>query len=193
MSLTLTWRAALALTLMSAGTASACSPGVHGPGEDPVVTDDGIAYFPGNVWRTARPRDVGMNSSRLDDLESRIRNRQVAEIDGLVIVRRGYVVMEQYSNGSSANQVHEMQSVTKSVASLVVGIAVDQGVIPGVQTRALDFFPEYTDFQNVDERKRAMTAAQLLTMTSGLNFRWNSDHFHRRLNRSTSSGLPSDG
>ncbi len=158
---------------MCASTASACSPGVSGPGEDPVVTDDGSTYYPGEAWRTARARDVGMSASRLDDLASRIRDRQIAEIDGLVIVRRGYVVMEQYSNGSSANQVHEMQSVTKSVASLLVGIAVDQGVIPGAQSRALDFFPEYTDLQNMDDRKRAMTIGQLLSMTSGLNFHEN--------------------
>jgi CubicO group peptidase (beta-lactamase class C family) len=86
------------------------------------------------------------------------------------VVRRGYVVLEQYANGSTANQVHEMQSVTKSVTSLLMGIAVDKGVIPGVDSKALGFFPEYPDFLNVDQRKRDVTVRSLLTMTSGINF-----------------------
>ena len=111
-----------------------------------------------------------MDRARLNDLSERIRTRRIAELNGLVIVRHGYVVLEQYANGSSAGQVHEMQSVTKSIASLLVGIAIDQGKIPSVESKALTFFPEYPDFQNVDDRKRNVTLKTLLTMQSGINF-----------------------
>ena len=111
-----------------------------------------------------------MDASKLNTLVSRIRGRQIAELNGLVVVRRGYVVLEEYANGSSATDVHTMQSVTKSVTSLLMGIAIDQKKIPGVGSKALDFFPEYTDIRNVDDRKRAVTLASLLTMRSGINF-----------------------
>jgi CubicO group peptidase (beta-lactamase class C family) len=110
-----------------------------------------------------------MEQSRIDALAARIDNRQMAEINGLVVVRNGYVILEKYANGGSEAQVHEMQSVTKSVTSLLVGIAVDLGRITSVDNKALGYFPGYV-FQNLDQRKRDITIGHLLTMTSGLNF-----------------------
>ena len=110
-----------------------------------------------------------MEQSRIDALAARIDNRQMAEINGLVVVRNGYVILEKYANGGSAAQVHEMQSVTKSVTSLLMGIAVDQGKVTSVDNKALGYFPDYA-FQNLDQRKRDITISHLLTMTSGLNF-----------------------
>jgi len=111
-----------------------------------------------------------MDPSKLDALVSRIKSKQIAELNGLVVVRHGYVVLEEYANGSFAGQVHEMQSVTKSVTSLLMGIAIDQGKISGVDAKALDFFPEYSDFKNMDDRKRAVTLKSILMMESGINF-----------------------
>jgi len=135
-----------------------------------IVTDDGSTYWPAATWRTANPQDVGMDKSRLDDLAEKIRSRRIAELNGLVVIRHGYVVLEQYANGSSASQAHEMQSVTKSVTSLLVGIAIDQGKIPSVDGKVLSFFPEYTDIRNMDQRKQNVTIKSLLMMESGINF-----------------------
>src|SRR5688572_27225575 len=67
---------------------------------DPNATDDGLAYWPADQWRRARPQDVGLDGSRLDGLISRIRDSRPAGIHGLVIVRRGYLVIDEYFNGS---------------------------------------------------------------------------------------------
>lgn len=68
--------------------------------------------------------------------------------------------------------LHTMQSVTKSVASVVVGIAVSRNEFPDLDTPVLDFFdPERV--AHVDERKRRMTIRHLLTMTAGIE--WNED------------------
>jgi CubicO group peptidase (beta-lactamase class C family) len=101
----------------------ACSSPPDGPD---VQLDDGKAYWPGATWRTASAVDAGIDGARLDALVNRIRSKQYADVHGLVIVKNGYVVLEQYFNGSSALQVHEMQSVTKSVTSLLMGIAIDE-------------------------------------------------------------------
>jgi CubicO group peptidase (beta-lactamase class C family) len=85
-----------------------------------------------------------MNQRKLDDLISRIRSRQIPDINGVIVIRHGYKVLEEYANGSSATQLHEMQSVTKSVTSLLIGIAVDQGKF-NVDAKLLPFFPEYSD------------------------------------------------
>lgn len=63
--------------------------------------------------------------------------------------------------------LHSMQSVTKSVASALVGIAISRGEFPDLDTPVLEFFDEAA-VQNVGGRKRAMTLRDLLTMTDGL-------------------------
>ncbi|GIS24676.1 MAG: hypothetical protein CM15mP125_3630 [Gammaproteobacteria bacterium] len=63
--------------------------------------------------------------------------------------------------------LHSMQSVTKSVVSALVGIALSRGEFPDLDTPVLQFFDE-TVVENVDGRKRDMTLRDLLTMSDGL-------------------------
>ena len=63
--------------------------------------------------------------------------------------------------------LHSMQSVTKSVVSALVGIAISRGEFPDLDTPVLQFFEE-ADVDNVDQRKRDMTVRDLLTMSDGL-------------------------
>ena len=64
-------------------------------------------------------------------------------------------------------KLHSMQSVTKSVVSALVGIAISRGEFPNLDTPVLQFFDE-ADVGNVDQRKRDMTVRDLLTMSDGL-------------------------
>jgi CubicO group peptidase (beta-lactamase class C family) len=66
--------------------------------------------------------------------------------------------------------LHTLQSVTKTVTSVVVGTAVQRGDFPSLDTRVLSFF-DTTKVKNIDDRKRRMTVRHLLTMTGG--FDWN--------------------
>ena len=63
--------------------------------------------------------------------------------------------------------LHSMQSVTKSVVSALVGIAISRGEFPDLDTPVLQFFDE-ANVENVDGRKRNMTLRDLLTMSDGL-------------------------
>lgn len=68
--------------------------------------------------------------------------------------------------------LHTMQSVTKSVTSVLVGVARARGEFPDLDTPVLKYFDE-SKVANIDDRKRRMTLRHLLTMTSGLD--WNED------------------
>ena len=67
-------------------------------------------------------------------------------------------------------EIHTMQSVSKTITSIVIGIAVTQGHFPDLDTPILKFF-DAGKVANLDERKRRITVRHLLTMTSGLD--WN--------------------
>ncbi len=68
--------------------------------------------------------------------------------------------------------LHSEQSVTKTVVSMVIGIATTRGEFPSLDTPVLKFFDE-SKVANVDDRKRRLTLRNLITMTVGMQ--WNDD------------------
>jgi CubicO group peptidase (beta-lactamase class C family) len=148
-----------------------------GCGSTPVepVPQDGASYWPAAEWRRATPEQVGLDASKIAGLVQRLRGNQVPSIHSLLVVRQGYLAVEEYFNGSTAESVHTLQSVTKSVTSLLLGIAVEQGAVPSIDRPVISFFPEYPDLRNLDDRKRAMTLRDILTMRTGLD--WSEDPY----------------
>src|SRR5258705_8967178 len=136
------------------------------------ATDD---YFPTADWRTSSPQDQQLNKKVLKRLLKRIRNNTIGGIDSLLIARNGYLVTEEYFHGWGPDDLHTLQSDSKSVTSLLVGIALEQGKISGIDQTVLSFFPEYPKVRNVDERKLAITLRDLLTMRTGLD--WGEDPY----------------
>ncbi|MFX1476324.1 MAG: serine hydrolase domain-containing protein, partial [Promethearchaeota archaeon] len=90
-------------------------------------------------------------------------------VDSVMVVRHGYVVLEEYLSVYTETSLHTLQSVTKSIASILMGIAIHQGYITSVSERVVDFFPDLT-IANMDERKEQLTLEHLLTMTTGFDW-----------------------
>ncbi|WP_446937000.1 serine hydrolase domain-containing protein [Lysinibacillus fusiformis] len=100
-------------------------------------------------------------SDRLSLNESFIKEAY-RNITGIVIIRNGKLAYENYFQKNDSEQAQHVASVTKSVLSALIGIAIDKGFIKSVEQRVLDFFPEYrTD----DDVKQKMNIRHLLTMT----------------------------
>lgn len=68
--------------------------------------------------------------------------------------------------------LHSLQSVTKTITSVIIGIAVGRGEFPSIDTPVVQFF-DTTRIANLNDRKRQMTIRHLLTMTTGLD--WNEE------------------
>ena len=79
---------------------------------------------------------------------------------------RGEVVLERYFNGARATRAANVKSVSKSIISALMGVAIDQGMVPGPETPIRTYFPEIA--QDKDARKQRITIEDLLTMRSGL-------------------------
>src|ERR1043166_5998555 len=148
-----------------------------GCGPPPVepVPQDGATYWPAAEWRRALPAQVGLDPGRIAGLVARLRGNQSPSIHSLLVVRQGFRAVEEYFNGSTAESVHTLQSVTKSVTSLLLGIAVEQGAVTSIDSPVIGFFPEYPDLLNLDDRKRSMTLRDILTMRTGLD--WSEDPY----------------
>jgi CubicO group peptidase (beta-lactamase class C family) len=125
-------------------------------------------------WPASTLGGEHLDPARLGDLVLRIRRGDYGRITSLVVARRGRLVVEEYFNGWSAERPHTMQSVTKSVVSLLAGMAAGAGKL-SVSDRATRFFPAYEPLANFDAGKAAMTVRDLLTMRTGLD--WSEDPY----------------
>ncbi|BBI33387.1 serine hydrolase domain-containing protein [Cohnella abietis] len=127
-------------------------------------------YWPATEWRTQDPAALGMDTEKLSELES-ILKAQYSNLTGIVVVHKGYIAYEKYDSSCDPNDTYHVASVTKSIISALIGIAIDTGYIKSVDEKVMDFFPEY-DSGAIDIQKRAITLRHLLTMTAPFPFTW---------------------
>lgn len=119
-----------------------------------------LAFIP-HTTGAATPASV-----RLPALEQAIVRDDLKQIRSVLLQVDGNVVYEGYFNGADAGTLHDVRSASKSVTALLIGAAIGEGALPGVQARVYDYFPGFTARHVVDPRLRAITLQDLLTMSS---------------------------
>lgn len=124
--------------------------------------------WPTQGWRSAAPESQGMDAGLLAQAVD-YADKNGLSLHSLLVIRHGVIVSETYFTNYDAESLHELYSVTKSFTATLLGIALDQGKLKGIDQRVLDFFPGQ-EFSNLDARKQAMRLEDLLTMTSGLDW-----------------------
>jgi CubicO group peptidase (beta-lactamase class C family) len=123
----------------------------------------------------ATPDQVGLDGQKLIALSKMIEAGDYGDIQSLLIVRDGYIAVENYYQGYNRHLLHFTASVTKSITSLLMGIAIGQGYLDGIDQGVLDktileLFPEYQTIIDEDPLKQNLLFRHLLTMSSGLEW-----------------------
>lgn len=134
----------------------------------------------GDGWAIASAAEAGFDEALLCALQERVSGKNDLNVHGIVVVRRGELAFESYGSGVwtpwgqplglysyDAATPHDVRSISKSVVSLLVGIAIDRGLI-GVDDVALDHLPQYAELRTPE--KERIRVGDLLTMTSGLDW-----------------------
>jgi CubicO group peptidase (beta-lactamase class C family) len=136
-------------------------------------------------WPVSKPEAQGLDSKSLEELVLQIRKGELCpSLHALLIIRRGQLVLEEYFNNWQADQIHTLQSVSKSFTSALVGIAIARGELKGVEEKILDFFPDMKEIANMDERKASMRLKDILTMRTGVDYNESGPNSpHEQLNR----------
>lgn len=112
--------------------------------------------------------DPELRQEHFEAILSDIESGAYGETHSLLVYQNEELLVEAYFEPFHADSVHYQYSVTKSVTAILIGIAMDQGFIPDVDHNLLNFFPEYDDIQNLDDRKQDITLHDVLTMRTGL-------------------------
>ena len=137
--------------------------------------------WPTYGWVTSTPEEQNMSSSILNDMNFYILSEEI-DVDSISIIKNGYLVYEEYYKDYLVNpdknftytgvlfnntQKHNIWSCTKSITSILIGIAIDLGFIDNISQTFFEFFPERWN-ASFDARKLDITIENLLRMESGL-------------------------
>lgn len=122
-------------------------------------------YWPTLEWEEANPHEVGVDSTWLAKMHAHI-DKHMPGLHGLLIVRSGYITFEHYYQGFHCDSYNSISSATKSVISMLIGVAFAQGILKSLDQRMLDFFPDYAAREQ-DLRKHAVSLRHLLTLQTG--------------------------
>ncbi|UCD25247.1 MAG: serine hydrolase [Gemmatimonadota bacterium] len=141
-------------------------------------------------WTTASLHGSDVDLEPIRRLMERLRSLPDTLVHGVLIVKDGKLVLEEYFKGRrytnpeseptapiirfNRETTHNIASITKTVTSALLGIAIDRGIIDSVEQRAADFFPEVDAFDSED--KNSITLEHLVTMSSGLQ--WDQRTYH---------------
>ncbi|WP_426410106.1 serine hydrolase domain-containing protein [Bradyrhizobium ganzhouense] len=124
-------------------------------------------------WAMSSPDKQGLNAALLCAMDEGIRGGKLANVDDIVVIRHGVLVYESYYDyphqlNYDASTRHNGYSMTKSVVSLLVGIAMDRGLIRDLDAPIVSYLPDYAGLRASD--KDRITLRHLLTMSAGLGF-----------------------
>jgi len=127
--------------------------------QTPPETDDG--------WETESLYKMNMDAEKFVALVRHIQSERYKNIHGILIVKDGKLILEEYFHGFDRDKAHQIRSATKSIGSMLTGIAIDHGFLKDVEEKIYPYFKGYEIGQKWDARVRDVTLKSLLTMTSG--------------------------
>jgi CubicO group peptidase (beta-lactamase class C family) len=118
-------------------------------------------YWPTREWRTASPQQAGLSPQLPARLDRHVRTA-LPHVRSVLVVRHGFIVYERYYQGTDRETLHPLASVTKSVTSMLVGVALRQRVLTSLDRPIGALLPECRE-----GAVARVTLRQLLAMQSG--------------------------
>jgi CubicO group peptidase (beta-lactamase class C family) len=127
---------------------------------------EAVDYTPlaGEDWEVSTPEEQGLDPLLVAELY--LNAAELETLYGLIVIKNGRLIAEEYFNEGSVEQLSARYSATKSFTSALVGIALDQGCLSNLDLKMMDFFPEFAE-GITDSRKEQITIRQLLQMRPG--------------------------
>ncbi|KAB1230484.1 serine hydrolase domain-containing protein [Chryseobacterium viscerum] len=120
---------------------------------------------PNSGWKTSQEK---INTKTIRTLNKKIAENRFKDITGIVVVKEGKLLLEEYFNGSRRDSLQDTRSVGKSFSSALTGIAIKEGYLKS-ENQPLKEFYDLKQFKNYSSQKDDVTIKSLLTMSSGFD------------------------
>jgi CubicO group peptidase (beta-lactamase class C family) len=118
-------------------------------------------------WPVSTPEEQGLDPDLVAELYYDAAQLETAY--SLLVFKNGYLVAEDYFHIGSPHLQVNVHSVTKSINSALVGLALEEGCLTSLDQKLMEFFPEFEN-RITDNRKNEITIRQMLQMRAG--FPW---------------------
>lgn len=118
-------------------------------------------------WKTNSLISKGIDTTLINKLFGQIKSGK-NKIHSVLLVKDNELIVEEYFNGHAWDKPHDLRSTTKSIRSLLVGIAIDRGLIDDINDPISKYLKSPVPEKNLDKRKEKITIKHLLTMSTGL-------------------------
>jgi len=117
-------------------------------------------------WEPADLARGGLDREKIAGMEAAVEGGGFGKVTSVLVARDGRLAYERYFDEAGAAARRNTRSATKTIAGMLVGIALDQRRLESVKQPVVPFFSEFGDLAYPDPRKSAMTIEDLLTMSS---------------------------
>lgn len=121
--------------------------------------------LPGSGWDLSKDT---YNTERITALNTRIADQTFRMINGIVVIKDGKLLLEEYFNKETRETLHDPRSVTKSVTGTLVGLAINDGYLKS-EDQELSSFYKLKNFKNYSPVKASVKISDLLTMSSAFD------------------------
>lgn len=119
-------------------------------------------------WQTNNLSSLNIDTTKIYKLFGQLQNRE-HKIHSILLLKNSQIIIEEYFGENSKNTQHDLRSVTKSISSILMGIAIDKGMIDNVDDPITKYIKNPKPKKNIDKRKGEITIRHLLTMSTGLD------------------------
>ncbi|OJJ21681.1 hypothetical protein BKI52_14335 [marine bacterium AO1-C] len=127
----------------------------------PKQTNDG--------WQTTSLAKSGADMGKIKELMEAILTKKYPSLHSLLITHNNQLVLEEYFYGHHRDHLHDTRSSGKSLASTMIGLAMDRNLLNSVDQKVVDLFPQFQgQIKNLDARKKRLRIRDLMTMATGL-------------------------
>ncbi|PAD67490.1 serine hydrolase [Bacillus sp. 7586-K] len=113
--------------------------------------------------------NIKMNNNPISNFEDLIKN-EYSNIAGIAIIKDEHLIYEKYFDGYTKEDGLHIASVTKSITSALIGIAIDKGYIKNIEQKVIEFFPDYT-VKRGEKTIQNITIRNLMTMTAPYKYK----------------------
>lgn len=119
-------------------------------------------------WQTADLRNRNADLSVITSFFNQMKT-EAHLVHSILLVKDDLLLVEEYFNKYQWSSKQDLRSVTKSIRSILLGIAIDKGYIDDVNDPVLNYIKDKKPLKNLDKRKESISFKDLLTMSSGLD------------------------
>ena len=121
----------------------------------------------GDGWKTSSLQSQGIDSTLFYNLFNQLKGAE-HKLHSMLLIRNNELVLEEYFGDYNVNKPHDLRSTSKSIRSILLGIAIDKGFMDSVDDPLSKYLKNPVPKKNLDPRKKEITIKHLITMSTGL-------------------------